>query len=62
MCELTVYILKNGSREKVMEGVVRLAQQDQQVQLEGIFGESKTITGRLDDVDIIAQTANIVIN
>jgi len=55
MCELTVYMMKGKEREKVMEGVVRLTPRDGQVLLEGIFGESKTVEGRLDDVDITAH-------
>ena len=60
MCELTVYVMKGKEREKVMEGVVRLTPRDGQVLLEGIFGESKTVEGRLADVDITAQVANVV--
>jgi len=60
MCELTVYMMKGKEREKVMEGVVRLTPRDGQVLLEGIFGESKTVEGRLADVDITAQVANVV--
>ena len=60
MCELTVYMIKGKEREKVMDGVVRLTPRDGQVLLEGIFGESKTVEGRLADVDITAQVANVV--
>jgi predicted RNA-binding protein len=59
MCELTVYVLKNGQREKAMEGVVRLTVLDGSVRAEGIFGDSKEIAGRLAEVDIIAQEASI---
>ena len=59
MCELTVYVLRNGQREKAMEGVVRLTVLDGSVRAEGIFGDSKEITGKLSEVDIIAQEASI---
>lgn len=59
MCELTVYAVSNGHREKVMEGVVRLITLEGKVRAEGIFGDSKEIAGRLTEVDIIAQEASI---
>jgi len=60
MCELNVFLLKGEEREKVMEGVVRITVQDDSVLLEGIFGESKKVQGRLTKVDIMAQTADLV--
>ena len=62
MCELTVYILKGNSREKAMEGVVKIMAKNDKVLLEGIFGDSTEIEGRLDDVDIMKQSANIIAN
>ena len=60
MCELNVFLLKGQEREKVMDGVVRITVQDGSVLLEGIFGESKKMEGRLVRVDIMAQTADLV--
>ena len=60
MCELTVYMVKGKEREKVMEGVVQLTPQDGKVLLKGIFGEAKTVKGRLADVDIISQVAGVI--
>ena len=62
MCELTVYILKGQAREKAMDGVIRLMVHDGRVLLEGIFGESMEVEGRLAQVDIMSQTAEIVAN
>jgi predicted RNA-binding protein len=61
MCELNVYTVENGRREKVMEGVVRLIVLDGKVRAEGIFGDFKEIAGRLTEVNIIGQEANIVV-
>jgi predicted RNA-binding protein len=60
MCELTVYATKGEQREKVMEGVVRLFPQNGTVLIENIFGESKEVKGRLGEVDITNQKADIV--
>jgi predicted RNA-binding protein len=53
MCELTVYILKGGARETAMEGVAKIMAHNGKVLLEGIFGDSMEIEGRLADVDIM---------
>ena len=60
MCELTVYTMKGEQREKVMEGVVRLLAQNGTVLIENIFGESKGIKGKLGEVNITDQNANII--
>ncbi len=60
MCELTVYAMKGEQRDKVMEGVVRLLPQNGTVLIENIFGESKEVEGKLGEVNINAQKANIV--
>jgi predicted RNA-binding protein len=60
MCELKVYLLKGEAREKVMDGVVRITVQDGSVLLEGIFGESMKVEGRLAQVDIMEQSAEVV--
>ena len=60
MCELVVYTVRGGGREKVMEGVVRLVPHDGKVLLEGIFGDSLDVEGKLSEVNIITQTADII--
>ena len=55
MCELSVYTVARGKREKVMEGVVRMVPRDGKVILEGILGEAKEVPGTLSEVNIIAQ-------
>ena len=62
MCELTVYITKDQNREKVMEGVVRIMAHNGKLLLEGIFGDSMEVEGRLGQVDIMSQSANIIAN
>jgi predicted RNA-binding protein len=61
MCELTVYAVRGESREKLMEGVVRLMVQDGLVRMEGIFGDAQEVEGRLAEVDIMAQSASVIV-
>ena len=60
MCELTVYTLKGGVRDKVMESVVRLMVHDGKVLLEGIFGDSMEVEGKISEVNIMSQSATII--
>ncbi len=59
MCELVVYTVREGSRVKVMEGVMKLIPHDGKVLLEGIFGDSLDVEGKLSEVNIITQEAII---
>ncbi len=60
MCELTVYTLKGGDKNKIMQGVVRLMVHDGKVILEGIFGDSMEVEGRISEVNIMSQSATII--
>lgn len=51
---------KGGVREKVMESVVRLMVHDGKVILEGIFGDSMEVEGRISEVNIMSQSATII--
>ena len=52
--------MKGEKREKVMEGVVRLLPQNGIVLIENIFGEFKEVKGKLGEVNITDQKANII--
>ncbi len=58
MCELKV-ILKGKT---VMEDVVRLTVDKDSVKLQSILGESKTVHGRIVDINITKQEAIIETN
>ena len=60
MCELTVYTLRDGVRDKVMAGVVRLMVHDGKVILESIFSDSMEVEGKISEVNIMSQSATII--
>ncbi|MCZ7392534.1 MAG: CooT family nickel-binding protein [Candidatus Methanoperedens sp.] len=55
MCELRV-ILKGNT---VMEDVVRITANEDSIKLQGMLGETKTIHGRIMDVNLTKQEAII---
>jgi predicted RNA-binding protein len=60
MCELSVYIINVDKRQKLRDRVIRLIAQDGNVLMQGIFGDSAVVEGKLAEVDVISQTASIV--
>jgi predicted RNA-binding protein len=61
MCELDVYTVRGDKLEKAMEGVVKLTPHDGKILLEGIFGDSLEVEGKLSEVNIIAKKAIITV-
>lgn len=55
MCELKV-ILKGKT---IMEDVVRITQLQDNIQIQSLFGETKTVLGRIMDVNMTKQEAII---
>lgn len=57
MCELKV-ILKG---KIIMEDVVRITQEKENIILQGMLGETKTVPGRIRDINLTKQEAIIEI-
>lgn len=48
MCEVHVFIQNGGAEEKLMESVERVeAVDNRQVRMKNIFGEEKTVSGKI---------------
>jgi predicted RNA-binding protein len=55
MCELKVII----KGKTIMEDVVRISQEKDSIKLQSLLGETKTIRGRIIDVNLAKQEAII---
>jgi predicted RNA-binding protein len=55
MCELKVIL--NG--KTIMEDVVRITQEKDNIILQSLLGESKTVRGRIKDINLTKQEAII---
>ncbi|MBW1997075.1 MAG: CooT family nickel-binding protein [Deltaproteobacteria bacterium] len=53
MCESSVYLLKDGKEELVLESVDRLESRDDQVRVMDIFGEEKRLKARVKSLSLI---------
>ena len=51
MCELNAVLVRGGEREVVMESVTKMVVDGDSVELVGIFGDRKTVSGSIKEVD-----------
>ena len=53
MCESTAYILKDGKQEVLLENVEVLENRDGQIRVVDLFGEEKTVKGRIVSLSLL---------
>jgi len=51
MCELNAVLVRDGERELVMESVTRMVVDSDSIELTGIFGDRKIVSGSIREVD-----------
>ncbi|MFA0822332.1 MAG: CooT family nickel-binding protein [Methanomethylovorans sp.] len=51
MCELDVILLKDNTRQLVMESVTKVMVDEDTIQLIGILGDRKTLNGFIKTID-----------
>ena len=51
MCELNAILVRGNERELVMESVTRMVADGDSVELTGIFGDKKVVSGSIKEVD-----------
>jgi predicted RNA-binding protein len=53
MCESNVFLMKDGSKEVVMENVKILRPDDDGIYLENLFGEHLKLKPRVKEMDLV---------
>ncbi len=51
MCELNAVLVRGDEREVVMESVTRMVVDGDSIELVGIFGDQKIVSGSIKEVD-----------
>ncbi|MFP4655866.1 MAG: CooT family nickel-binding protein [Methanohalobium sp.] len=51
MCELNAVLVTGNERQLIMESVTRMVNNDGKIELTGIFGDKKYVTGFIKEVD-----------
>lgn len=60
MCELNVVMLRGEEREKVMESVARIVVEGESIELTGILGDRKTVSGSIKEINFSTSEALIL--
>lgn len=55
MCDMTAYVVKNEGEEVFMASVTRALVKEGKVELRSLFGEAKTVSGSIIEVDFDAN-------
>lgn len=53
MCEASAYVINDGKEELIMERVDKVIPQGEELYLENIFGQRKTIKGRIVEMTLV---------
>lgn len=53
MCEANAYLFKNGKEELILEAVDVLENEGDEVRIANIFGEQKTVRGRIRKMSLV---------
>lgn len=53
MCEANAYVKNNGSEELLLESVDKITPEDDMLVLENIFGQRKTIKGKIVEMTLV---------
>jgi len=61
MCEATVYIERDGQREKVLKDVVRIASTGTGLALIRLLGPPKTVRGVIRKVDFLKHKVTLAV-
>jgi len=55
MCQTAAYIVRDGVEELVLQDVISVVPSEGGVRLVNLFGEEKTVPGRVRQIDLLAH-------
>jgi predicted RNA-binding protein len=53
MCEANAYLVKEGKEELILEAVDKVENEGDRIRIENIFGEQKTVLGRIRSMSLV---------
>ena len=53
MCEANAYLVKEGKEELILEAVDKVESEGDCIKIENIFGEQKTVHGRIRSMSLV---------
>ncbi|HUJ68873.1 MAG TPA: CooT family nickel-binding protein [Syntrophorhabdales bacterium] len=55
MCQTAAYIVRDGQEELVLQDVISVVPGEGGVRLVNLFGEERTVPGRIRQIDLLAH-------
>jgi predicted RNA-binding protein len=55
MCQTAAYIVRDGEEELVLQDVITVVPSEGGVRLVNLFGEEKTVPGRIRQIDLLTH-------
>ena len=55
MCQTSAYIMRDGQEELVLQDVITVAPEQGAIRMVNLFGEEKTVPGRIRRIDLLAH-------
>ncbi len=55
MCQTSAYIVRDGQEELVLQDVISVTPEQGGVRMVNLFGEEKTVPGRIRQIDLLAH-------
>jgi predicted RNA-binding protein len=55
MCQTSAYIMRDGQEELVLQDVISVTPEQGAIRMVNLFGEEKTVPGRIWQIDLLAH-------
>ena len=55
MCQTSAYIMRDGQEELVLQDVISVTPEQGGIRMVNLFGEEKTVPGRIRQIDLLAH-------
>ena len=60
MCQTTAYLVEGGQEKPFFEDVVSIEPEEGRLKMVNLFGEEKSVVGRIKQIDLLAHKIVIV--
>jgi len=55
MCQTSAYVMRDGQEELVLQDVISVTPEQGAIRMVNLFGEEKTVPGRIWQIDLLAH-------
>ena len=55
MCQTSAYVMRDGHEELVLQDVISVTPEQGAIRMVNLFGEEKTVPGRIWQIDLLAH-------